>query len=401
MPRRRILIFTPSVPYPPNWGFAIRVFNIVKYLALQNDVTVLTFAREDDADNLRILQEQTGANVVSVPFKYGTGPQRRAQAFSLFQPQSFSTQSLTSAKMQETLTHLIRQNDFDLMQVESSQLGGYDFSGGGVLILDEHNIEYELLYRMCKTEKSVDRRVYGWVEYLKLKREEQQFWSRADGCVMTSERETFIVRKIMPGKSITTAPNGVDTDFYLPTDTPTDPNSIVFTGLMRYRPNIDAALYFAEEIFPLILAKRPETVFSVVGMGPPDTVERLVSENIIVTGAVPDIRPYVDKAAVCVIPLRMGSGTRLKVLEALSMGKAMVSTSVGCEGIDVKTNEHLFIEDDPTQFANAVITLLEDAELRNRLGAAGRKLAVEKYGWESVVRDLEAYHESLLTTRRG
>ncbi len=204
----------------------------------------------------------------------------------------------------------------------------------------------------------------------------------------------------MPAKPTHVAPNGVDIEYFQPSPKPVDPNSLVFTGLISYRPNTDAVLFFVHEVLPHIVKARPEAVFSIVGMGPPDEILRLASPNVKVTGEVPDVRPYIQNASIFVVPLRMGSGTRLKVLEGLAMGKPMVSTRLGCEGIEVRDGEHLLMEDDPQAFAQAVVRLMEDRELSARLGTAGRALVEQNYSWESIVQTMQQFHLQLLQKRQ-
>ena len=182
------------------------------------------------------------------------------------------------------------------------------------------------------------------------------------------------MRDAAPATPIMVAPNAVNVDYFCPSDEPSHGDALVMTGLMHYRPNIDGAIYFVREIFPHILASRPNVVFYVVGAGATDELKRLASDNVVVTDTVADVRPYVYKSAVFVVPLRMGGGTRLKVLEGMSMAKAVVSTSIGCEGIDVAHSEHLLIVDEPRAFADAVLGLLADRERRLELGRAGRAL---------------------------
>ena len=177
-----------------------------------------------------------------------------------------------------------------------------------------------------------------------------------------------------------------------------DCNALAMTGLMHYRPNIDGALYFVQEIFPHILAARPNVVFYIVGAGASDELKRFAGPNVVVTDTVPDVRPYIDKSAVLVVPLRMGGGTRLKVVEALSMEKAVVSTSLGCEGIDVTHLEHLLIADEARDFAGAVLKLLSDRELALKLGRQGRALVTRKYTWQTVVNRIETFYDHLRTS---
>jgi sugar transferase (PEP-CTERM/EpsH1 system associated) len=392
----RILILTPSVPYPPNWGFGIRVYQFIRYLAQAHEVTVLTYASPQEADKVETLA-RTGATVHALPppFAISAG-KRRAQALSLLAAKSYQTSSLTTRPMQEMLDRLLSERPYDIVQVESSQLSGFTFQKGPILVLDEHNLEYELLYRMYQTEMSPLRRVYNLLEYLKFRREEQASWHKADACILTSEREQAILTRHLPGKTAVVAPNGVDIDYFQPNAAEEVPDSLVFTGLISYRPNTDAVLYFAREILPLILRQRPGAKFIIVGMGATEEVRALAGPHVVVTGQVPDVRPYVHQASAFVVPLRMGSGTRLKVLEGLAMGKPMVSTTLGCEGISVQDSRHLLMADDPQSFASAVVRLLEDRDLASRLGQAGRSLVERAYSWPSVVEILEHLYRQML-----
>lgn len=395
--RLRVLIVTPSLPYPLVWGFGIRVYQIIKYLAERHDVTLLAYAGPHDRDNTAAL-EQTGATIHTVVRNEPTtAAKRQAQLTSMFSRKSFQWQSLESTAMQTAIDHLLATEHFDIIQVESSQMTGFEFNSSAPLLVDEHNIEYELLYRTFTTERSALRKVYNWVEYRKFRHEEQQSWKHSDGCILTSDREEAMLRQVSPRTTTLVVPNGVDIDAFQPTVGVRDPNSIVFVGVMHYRPNVDAAIYFAREIMPRLQRERPNLTFSIVGGGPPDELLRLASKNIVLTDRVPDTRPYVAHAGVVVVPLRMGSGTRLKVLEGLAMGCAMVSTSVGCEGIAVQDGEHLLVADDPVAFARSVLRLLDDEALASRLGRNGRALVEERYSWPSVLRQLEDF----MRTRGG
>jgi sugar transferase (PEP-CTERM/EpsH1 system associated) len=394
----KILIVTPSLPYPPHWGFGIRVFHIVKNLGLRHEVVLLTVAGDDQKDEIAAIRQYC-ADVRVVP-----GPRKSRRRFlqliSLFNRRSFLQSSLYSDALQAMITENVGREHFDIIQVESSHLGGLAFNSDSLLILDEHNIEYKLLQRMYRTERSPVRRLFNWSEFTKFQREEQKFWVRADGVIFTSEQERSEFSEMCPDKPAICGPNGVDVDFFKPADIAVDRNSIVMTGLMRYRPNIDAALFMVNEVLPLIRKKKPDVVFSIVGAGPSDEVLQLAGPNVVVTGEVPDVRPYALAAGLLVVPLRMGSGTRLKVLEGLSLAKPMVTTSLGCEGIEVENNKHLLIADDAESFAQAVITVLDDSNLAASLGTAGRALVEAKYSWVTIVDVIEKFYERLLAKRQ-
>ena len=389
---QHILIVTPSLPYPPNWGFGIRVYQFLKHLSRTHKVSLVCYAHPGEEAKIAALEEICHA-VHTVPAPLNRQSDKRfAQFLSLLSPRSFASGSLRTPAMQKLLAKLLATEDYDIVQIESSQLGSYPFGNRAALIVDEHNLEYELMYRMYQTERSPLRRQYNRMEYLKFRREEQDCWQKSDACILTSEREQQILNAQMPRKPTHVAPNGVDIEYFQPSSAPVDPNSMVFTGLISYRPNTDAVLFFVNEVLPYIVQKRPEAVFSIVGMGPPDEVLRLAGPNVKVTGEVPDVRPYIEKAGIFVVPLRMGSGTRLKVLEGLAMGKPMVSTRLGCEGIDVCDGKHLLMEDDPQAFARAALRLMDDRELAQRLGTEGRALVEDRYSWASIVDTMEEFH---------
>jgi polysaccharide biosynthesis protein PslH len=387
---------SPGLPYPPIWGFGIRVNQFLRLLARNHDVSLLTYKEPDEDEKVEAV-EALGVRVHTVPRPKATERDKRtAQLFSMFSSMSYQRRSLHSREMQRTLQELVTRERFDVIQIESSQLAGFDFGPSVLTVLDEHNIEYELLYRMYRTERSLVRRFYNWVEYTKFRREEISSWRNVSGCVMTSAREQRIVSDLAPRTPSIVGANAVDVDYFRPSSAQsTGKPVLVMTGLMHYRPNIDGAEYFVEQIFPRILASRPDATFYIVGAGATDELKRLASANVIVTGTVPDVRPYVHDAAVFVVPLRMGGGTRLKVLEGLSMEKAVVSTSVGCEGIEVEHGKHLLVADQPQAFAEAVLELVGNRDHAARLGKHGRTLVEQRYKWESVVDQLEDFYRRL------
>ncbi|HGE72140.1 TPA: glycosyltransferase, partial [Candidatus Poribacteria bacterium] len=191
--------------------------------------------------------------------------------------------------------------------------------------------------------------------------------------------------------------NGVDTDYFKPMDMKEDESQIVFVGSMDWQPNEDAVLYFCDQIFPLIKSDIPNVKFYIVGSNPTERVLKLKNiDGVIVTGLVDDVRSYMSQSAVFVVPLRIGGGTRLKILQALAMKKAVVSTSIGCEGLGLKHNEHLLISDDPIEFAKSVTLLIKDRELRYGLGEKGRKLVEDQYDWKAISMKLDALYRKAI-----
>jgi glycosyltransferase involved in cell wall biosynthesis len=216
--------------------------------------------------------------------------------------------------------------------------------------------------------------------------------------LVTSEREALLLKSLLPEGVFAVVPNGVDTDAFQEISQPQQvADRIIFTGTMDYYPNIDAVCYFARECWPLIRAQVPTATWQIVGKEPPPEVQDLAKlPGVSVTGAVPDTKPYLAAAAVAIAPLLIGSGTRLKILEALAMGKAVVSTSLGCEGLAVVSGKHLIVADQPAALAQSIVDLLRNAEQRTALGRAGRALVETEYSWKRCGDDVIGALEKIM-----
>jgi len=389
-----ILVLTSSIPHT-TWGSGIRVFQLVRQLAPHHRVVVLTYGLSDQARDLAALRELGAEGRAVAPPAIDHHGRRLAQLASLASPTAYQHSQLQSAAMQRELDRTLQSVAFDIIQVESSQMGGFDFRGHSAVVLDEHNIEYEALYRSSRTERSVGRKLFNAVEFVKVRHAERAAWRRADGCLLTSHREETLVRRIAPATPTAVIPNGVDVEYFRPGSAEPNPDSILFTGLLTYRPNLDAVRYFTREVLPLIISARPTAKLTVVGHAPRELLVTIAGPHVVATGWVSDVRPHLHAAAAVVVPVRMGSGTRLKVLDGLAAGKPVVSTSLGCEGIDVKDGEHVLIGNDPRSFADHVLRVLRDPALASELGRRGRRLVETKYSWSVVGEELLAFYRCL------
>ena len=391
----RILIVSPSLPYPFS-GFGTRVWQLSRYLAQRHSVTMLAYARTDETDSIPIVAEACSDLRVVSRAPVGRIARRSSQLLMAASPLPYGALEQRSRTMQAALEELVAARPFDVIQLESSRLCALHLPKGAAVVIDEHNVEYELLQRMHEGERSRLRRFFNALEHAKFRRHEPRWWNEVSGVAVTSEREEPIVRGQAPGTLTAVVPNGVDLDFYAPGGGDPEPDTIVFTGLLSYRPNLDAARHLVDEILPRILRRRPGAVLTIVGHGHETDLESLRRPNVVVTGWVPDVRPHVQNAAVVATPLRMGGGTRLKIVEALGMGKAIVSTSLGSEGINVRSGEHLLLADDPESFAAAVERVLSDAGLARSLGIAGRALAVREYSWSRSGASMEELYARIV-----
>jgi polysaccharide biosynthesis protein PslH len=393
-PRLRVLVISPYFPFPPTFGATVRIYQLIRQLAERHDVTLLSYGSEADDAGARELGDTISLRTVDRG-EESVLSRRLGQVRAIVHGQPFATWVLRSKEMQAAIDDLCARIDFDLIHVEFSTMSDFRFPPGIPVVVDEHNIEYELYRRLYEGERSLLRRGFNGLEYLRVRRMEERCWQRAQGCVVTSAREEPTVRATAPSTPTAVVPNGVDLEYFAPWTEATEPQSVVFNGVLNYRPNLDAATYLVEEVWPLVLDVCPSARLILVGRAPERDAAALRRPTVEVTGTVPDIRPYLGRAEVVAVPIRMGGGTRFKVVEALSMGKPMVSTTLGCEGLSVRDREHLLIADDAETFAREILELFEDGELRRGLGTAGRALAEEKYSWHLAGERLEALYRQV------
>jgi len=396
-----ILILAPYPPYPPRSGGASRTFNLIRALAREHRVTLLCFASPAERAGLESMREWC-AGIHTVDYSPGTRHRRLYQIRSLA-GRAYSHYAFWSGAMARALARLLARQHFDVVQADASELGCYFVSrpGEALRVLNTQNVEYLVLERTADRATSWLRRLYARQEARKLRRSELAGCRRADLILTVSEVDRAALAPHVGDVPIRVVPNGVDTEFFTPGDTPQDPTRLVFTGAIGYRPNTDGVLHFCRDIFPLIRQAAPDTHLAVVGKDPPPAVRALAGSHVLVTGTVPDVRPWMRSAAVFVCPLRVGGGTRLKILEAQASGRAVVSTSLGCEGLAVTPGQDILVADEPAAFADAVLRCLRDPALRARLGAAGRALVERRYRWEAIGADLAAFYGDVLARHRG
>jgi glycosyltransferase involved in cell wall biosynthesis len=394
--RRSILLVAPEWPHPPTWGFAMRVYNLAKHLSSRHRVSLLAY----DGGNTETAQNGSPSIFESVDFvkrPAAVRSKRRAQAESLLSSRSYHLGGLRTVEMEEALQDLLARRMFDVVQLESSQMAFCSQFSDVPVALDEHNIEYLLLRRLAEVEASPARKAFGYVEAAKVRLEEVRAWARSDGSIFTSTADLDVMRAALPAKPACVVPNGVDLDYFRPAADEPERSTVVFTGSINYRPNTDAVAFFVRDVMPRLLRLNPSTRFVVVGQGAPDWLLRMSDANVEFTGAVSDVRPYLARAAVVIAPLRVGSGTRLKILEALAMEKPVVTTSIGCEGLAMVDGEHLVVADDPQSFAEETARLMSDRNRAAEIGRSGRALAERDYSWSVIVHRLEQFHSQLIS----
>ena len=389
MTKPKLLFLGQTLPYPPDSGTAIRSYNVLRLLARDYDVTALCFYRRATTPDLpgSLAALRTIASDVElfrIEQEYSRVRMLADHARSVLTRRAYTTFAYRSAAFRHALLSRLARERFVIAHVDSLDLGDYlPLLAGVPIVAGHHNVESALLRRRAENESSVIRRGYLELQARLTEREERRWCPLAAVNLAVSDADKADFQRLVPGARFEVIPNGVDVDAFVPSAGGVK-DGIVFVGGMSWFPNADALEFFDEEILPLVRARDEHVKVAWVGRAKPDVIARYATRGVELTGHVDDIRPYVGGAACYVVPLRIGGGTRLKILDAWAMGKAVVSTSVGCEGLDAVDGQNILIRDDPAAFAAAVTMVLRDSGLRGSLERNARATAEQKYSWNVI-----------------
>jgi len=402
----RILWVKVGGLWPPDRGGRLRSYHMISELSRRHRVVVLTtHGAEDDPDGLWNAMPEC-ERIVSHPHdlpKQGSAGFALALARSWLSPLPVDLWKAQVRVLRQDVQRLIDSGRVDVCVADFlAAMPNVPMKGATPLVLFEHNVEHLIWKRLAITEPRRWRRALLEVEWRKMQRWEARACAGAALTVAVSEPDRELVAALAPQAPIRAIPTGVDTTYFAPTGMPEEPARLVFTGSMDWYPNEDAIVYFLDAILPAIRREVPEVSLTVVGRNPAAGLRAMAEQaGVTVTGTVDDVRPYVSGAPVYVVPLRVGGGTRLKIFEALAMGKAVVSTSVGAEGLPLISGDHFVRADEPAEFARAVVKLLRDPDRRRRLGVAGRRLVEARYSWAHAAREFEMHLEEATSTNRN
>jgi glycosyltransferase involved in cell wall biosynthesis len=405
--RLNILCVSQMPASPPRFGAQARVHGLMTQLARRHDLTAAMMVDDEfDADECRRAMQSYCRDVVLVPNPWGREgfSKRLMQVRSLASIRSFERLRVTLPALQQTLDRVMTARRFDVVNLEFPYLGHYDLRRAPPgqkppsLVVDSHEIAYDLARQFARTDGSLGRRLYAGANWRKLRHEELRAYRDADGVYLCSVADERRLLEQVPHARTAVVPNAADVEYFQPraTDPPSDGRTLVYFGLLSTVPNVDGVTYFVQSIWPRIAAKHPGARCKIIGGRPPPSLLALAGPCIELTGFVSDLRPHLAAAAAVVVPLRLGGGTRLKIVEAMAMGKPIVSTTLGAEGIEAMPGRDLLIEDEPAAFADAVNRLLAEPDLAGRIGHSARRLAVDRYGWGEAARALEGFYRRIL-----
>jgi sugar transferase (PEP-CTERM/EpsH1 system associated) len=387
----RVLYFSPRICWPTISGAHLRDYYFARILARHADLTYVGLVNQESsaqAEQLRQrLEPQRGTKVYALRRDAGYRPVNILRG--LIGPTPLNVLNYTSQNVIAALDPILREQSFDVIQIESMHLIAYAQHIRKVaprtrLILDWHNIESEILARYADNDANPLRAIYARRTSKLSRGVEDDLLRLCHAHTVCSDREKEVLETRVPGTRIEVVGNGVDCEFFADNAQSNEKRDVLYMGRMDYHANIDAALHFAKTTWPLIHARRPELRLTIVGAQPPDAIRALASDNVVVTGTVDDVRPYYHSALVSVVPLRVGGGTRLKVLEAMAAGTPVVSTTLGAEGLAVTNGKDILIADAPETMADAVVRMQSDSPERRELIANARQLVQTRYDWNVV-----------------
>ncbi len=387
---------------PPDTGGKIRSYNILRELARQHSVTIFSFYAAHDHDlhpDLKNLFD----SVICIPLELSASKsfaEMSDYGIRVLSSEPYGITKYCRPEVRRRLYALLKQETYDVILCDFIYAAGViPWDRPTPKVLFTHNVEATIWRRHFQVAANPLWKAISWLEWRRMEAAERRYLRLADQVLTVSDADRDTFAPFVEAGKLTVIPTGVDVDYFQPMPVEENSNSLVFIGSMDWLPNEDAILYFVDAILPLIKQQCPEVSLEVVGRRPSRKLQALAEreKSMRLTGWVEDIRPFVARGSVCIVPLRIGGGTRLKIFEAMAMSKAVVSTSVGAEGLPVLAGENILLADTPADFAHSVVSLLRDPGQRQRLGTSARTLVQQKYSWPKVAESFaRTLHETCL-----
>lgn len=388
----KVLLLTQVLPYPPDSGPKVKTWNVIKYLAKNHEVTLVSFVRGDQSASIQELRKYCQA-IHTVPMERGVLRDLKYMVVSFFSRQPFLMVRDRRPEMEQLIDKLAAENKYDIVHADQLNMAQYAARVQGARkILDAHNALWLLYKRLWMTMRTGPKKWLLGRDWRLLKKYEGRICREFNGVLAVSEEDRKALEEASgQALDVTVIPIAIDTREITPVNFNPKGVRIIHIGTMYWPPNIDGILWFLQEVLPRVRERRPDIVFDIVGANPPQEIISIgeVDKGVNVTGYVDDPTPYLEGASLMVVPLRAGGGMRVKILNALGQGLPIVSTTLGCEGIAITPGVHLLVADSPEDFANSVICLLEDEQLARKLGRNGRQLIEDRYDYQVACQSIE------------
>jgi sugar transferase (PEP-CTERM/EpsH1 system associated) len=397
-----VLVLTSRFLWPLTDGGAIRDYNLLRETSRRHNVHLLCFlASPKDRDNYRELEPYC-KSITGIELKRPKLGSAANLVLGTAGARPFIMREYWRPAMAAAVERAVDEKRIDVIHAHFLHMGQYAGSKGrSAFVLDVHNIEHVLWGRFAEKLRNPLKRSFAVIQSEKLVALERAVAAATEVTVTLSDEDRAEYERIAPGADVVTVPNGADLEYWRPSEKPVEPGSIIYFGNLAWLPQADAVIAFVRETFPRVVERVPNAKLYIVGNKPPPSIWNLAGERIVVTGYVDDIREYIARAAVVVMPLRIGAGTKHRILQALAMKKAIVASTVAAEGMNLADGVNVRIADDAELFARRVIELMTNARARETLGENGLKLMLEKHSWARIYRGLDAAFERAVSRRAG
>jgi polysaccharide biosynthesis protein PslH len=399
----RLIWLSHFIPFPPRGGNLQRSFNLIRQASRSYEIHLLAlnlhgeFSRQTEEYEEELKRYCKSVEICELPFPWrGSRWWFEAVRSPLFS-RAFSCRALFSKANLERWQRLLNANPDALLHFDSIDLALYAEPAKNFhKVLNHHNCESAMAYRQAVNETNPIRRIYLQQQAAKLAAEERRLCAEFDVNTVVSDQDGELLRAIQPQATYQVVENGVDTEYFQPPNSEPEEHTAIFTGLLGWGPNVSAIEFMVHKVWPTVKSQIPDARLYLAGRNPPQHVRAFGEKDpsIAVIPDPEDMRPWLARASVSVCPILEGGGTRLKILDALAMGKPVVSTSIGCEGLRVTKGEHILVADTPEEFAAGIVQLFDNQKLRRRIGAAGRSLVEREYSWERIGAQLERAYRS-------
>jgi sugar transferase (PEP-CTERM/EpsH1 system associated) len=383
----KILFLSFEFPYPLDRGGRVKTFHYLEALARHHEVTLVALSRSPlERQYLDRFADWLEA-VYLVPVDLSLARKMLLASWGLWQRKPFVMALYASREMRNLISELLQAQKYDAIYADHLHMSQYiPRSTDSFTVLDQHNVEAMILHRFFKSRRPGPLKAFAWREWRRMAAYEPAECRRFNRVLVTTPVDADLIRPwLQLGQQLEVLPIGVDVEYFKPMPRSLNSHRLVSLGTLAWQPNADGVLWFCREVLPLVRAYVPDVTFQIIGDHPPAVLRKLGDDEAIeLLGRVDDVRPFLANSAGLVVPLRVGSGMRVKVLDALAMGVPVVSTSVGCEGIAVTHGRDVLIADDPLDFARAIVDVVSNGELQEHLSSAGRALVMERYAWPVI-----------------
>jgi len=403
---KKVLWLSHFIPFPPKGGNLQRSYNLIKELSKTHELTLLSFNQSKIINSTELAQAAqkhfsefcTIYDAIKIESEYSKIKKIYLLLKSLLPWHTYTVSWLESKEFAKKLNALLSNNHFDIIHVDTISLAPYVSNLKNVkVVLNHHNIESAMMLRRAENENNLFKKLYFYQEGIKLQKLEREICNKFDLNITCSDLDSERLKSVAGVTDCISIPNGVDLDYFQPMATQIKPKSLVFAGGLSWYPNLDAMTFFLKSVWPELVRQVPDISLTVIGKNPPAWMLDMQKEysNLYVTGFVDDVRPYLAEAQIYICPIKDGGGTKLKVLDALAMGKALIADAIACEGIDVVNNESVIFASTPTEYIEKIKFLIAHPAIAEELSLNGVQLIKDLYGFQSIGKKMADIYNKL------